>query len=274
MSDSTNPQRVDVERLRELLEKAAPGPWVANESEVLPPNSCGTVECCGIAECYHGSRQETAYANADLIAAAVNALPALLQQLADYQRQRAELYDRLNGTPCAEIRWLQEREQLMGELLSLRNACGAGADLDNDDLRDDAGFWFNVAAFRGIELTRQVERAEAAERGETITQLRAKLAERDAEIARLSQNVTVRYMTVPVVKLPNQEIVTAEQVMALRNRNLEGWRLATQRGIELKAAERAREEACGFLREFVDVDARPNSMSARIAAFLAANGGT
>ena len=29
-----------------------------------------------------------------------------------YQRLAAELSDKLNGTPCAEIRWMQERDEL------------------------------------------------------------------------------------------------------------------------------------------------------------------
>ncbi len=34
----------------------------------------------------------------------------------EMQRQRAELYDKLNGTPCAEIRWQQERDALIAKL--------------------------------------------------------------------------------------------------------------------------------------------------------------
>jgi hypothetical protein len=87
-----------IEEMERLLDAATAGPWAANGCEVLPPNSCGTVECCGIAECHHGSRQEVAYANADLIAAAVNALPALLS-----------LAKRAAGAPVCN--WSQEDDE-------------------------------------------------------------------------------------------------------------------------------------------------------------------
>ena len=54
-----------------------PGPWRVKGALVLPPNSCGVPECCGIAECFHGSNQELAEANARLISAAPDLLAAL-----------------------------------------------------------------------------------------------------------------------------------------------------------------------------------------------------
>jgi hypothetical protein len=87
----------EVERLRELLSKATPGEWSANGSEVLPENSCGEVQCCGIADCYHGSRTEVAQANADAIASAINFLrSAAFEEMvrdagrAAYWKQRAK----------------------------------------------------------------------------------------------------------------------------------------------------------------------------------------
>lgn len=49
------------------------------------------------------------------------------------------------------------------ELRELQSARDAAADLDCDERRDDAEFWWNVAAFRGIELCRQIEQVQAAE---------------------------------------------------------------------------------------------------------------
>src|SRR5579859_1934477 len=39
-----------------------------------------------------------------------------------FQRERAELSDKLNGTPCAEICWQQERKQLNAELARMKAA--------------------------------------------------------------------------------------------------------------------------------------------------------
>lgn len=50
------------------------GPWLAKGASVYGPNSCGFVDCCGIAECFHGSSTEIAEANARLIAAAPDLL--------------------------------------------------------------------------------------------------------------------------------------------------------------------------------------------------------
>jgi len=49
------------------------------------------------------------------------------------------------------------------QLAELRSARDAAVDLEHDDKRDDPEFWWTVAAFRAVELTRQIERAEAAE---------------------------------------------------------------------------------------------------------------
>lgn len=48
----------------------------------------------------------------DVILALLAALHAAEAERDRFQRERAELYDKLNGTPCAEIRWQQEREEL------------------------------------------------------------------------------------------------------------------------------------------------------------------
>lgn len=50
----------------------------------------------------------------------VSAYIALRARVAQFQRERAELSDRLNGTPCAEIRWQHEREELIGDRDALR----------------------------------------------------------------------------------------------------------------------------------------------------------
>jgi hypothetical protein len=63
-------------------------------------------------------------------------------------------------------RWMGDCTELAtirAHIEGLEAARDAGADLDCDDRRDDADFWWNVAAFRAVELGRQIERAEAAE---------------------------------------------------------------------------------------------------------------
>ena len=37
----------------------------------------------------------------------------------DTLRERAEALDRLNGTPCAEVRWHHEREELLARITEL-----------------------------------------------------------------------------------------------------------------------------------------------------------
>ena len=47
-------------------------------------------------------------------------LSAATERSDQMQRERAELSDRLNGTPCAEICWQQEREALSAELEAVK----------------------------------------------------------------------------------------------------------------------------------------------------------
>ena len=58
------------------------------------------------------------------------------------QRDRAALYDKLNGTPCAEIRWQQDREELQAQIADLKSDTAlkqAWADVENlRKERDDA----------------------------------------------------------------------------------------------------------------------------------------
>ena len=44
---------------------------------------------------------------------------AQFTRMAELQRDRAALSDKLNGTPCAEIRWRQEREALIARIAEL-----------------------------------------------------------------------------------------------------------------------------------------------------------
>ena len=77
-------------------------------------------------------------------------------------KEASEWMDRFHGDEPWETGpnfWLTIRAQIEG----LEAARDAGADLDCNERRDDADFWWNVAAFRAVELGRQIERAEAAE---------------------------------------------------------------------------------------------------------------
>lgn len=84
--EMTTPQRVDVERLSELLAKATPG----RLETVQNTNVCWEIR-------YPNWRRNHFVHDGDmaaLIVAAVNALPALLQQLADLQEACTELTKR------------------------------------------------------------------------------------------------------------------------------------------------------------------------------------
>jgi DNA repair exonuclease SbcCD ATPase subunit len=48
-------------------------------------------------------------------------LAAERERAGKYQRIAAQLSDRLNGTPCAEIRWQQERDELRAELATMKH---------------------------------------------------------------------------------------------------------------------------------------------------------
>ncbi len=54
-------------------------------------------------------------------------LAAAKERASKYQRIAAELTDRLNGTPCAEIRWQQERDALRALLREAREYTGYAA---------------------------------------------------------------------------------------------------------------------------------------------------
>ena len=82
---------MDNSELRELYEKASIGPWWADGAKVFPPGSCGIIECCGIAECHHGSQEAVEIANAELIAAARNNLPRLLADSDELAALRARI---------------------------------------------------------------------------------------------------------------------------------------------------------------------------------------
>lgn len=184
-----DPQRVDVERLTELLTESNNLPW--RDVPARPGYITTIIDNYGAGVAYTtaaGGRRgiEGQNEDAELIVAAVNALPALLQQLADYQ----------------------------------------------------------MAASAEAQL--------ADERGDTITQLRAKLAERDAEIERLDTECKDRI------------------------------RQALENGQAFHAAELDRDEAMLILREVEKeteaseiaegVHPLNDSLRNRIAAFLAGSG--
>jgi len=68
-------------------------------------------------------------------------LSAERERRSHYQRIAAELTDKLNGTPCAEIRWQQERDALLALLREAREYTGYAAhygDSIEADRIDDA----------------------------------------------------------------------------------------------------------------------------------------
>lgn len=69
-------------RLRDLAEKATPGPWIKDFSDFIQVGG----EAIGTCE-----RYENAYPNAEFIAASRTAIPQLCDALEGYIKDRAEL---------------------------------------------------------------------------------------------------------------------------------------------------------------------------------------
>ena len=111
-------KREDVVRLRELLAKATPGPWrvkttgnIGNQIEAQSGlrswerddgmrSVCG-FQYCGSSQNYYEQKEVTA-ATGELIAEAVNALPALLalaETVMDAPESGVVLYERVAGSP-------------------------------------------------------------------------------------------------------------------------------------------------------------------------------
>lgn len=91
------PAPISVERLRELLAKATPGPWRSHKATVLM--GAPTAGGFDISNC------PRPYENAALIAAAINALPALLHQLAERDAEVERL--RFDADHWAELHRLR-----------------------------------------------------------------------------------------------------------------------------------------------------------------------
>lgn len=108
---------VDVKGLRELLEKATPGPWTLEPDPgsqtvdvVIPPDP----------RTGYGDRMCGTEENATLIAAAVNGLPALLDVV-----EKAEAVDRLaeregGGDFSTSVEWAEAFGALGSALARLR----------------------------------------------------------------------------------------------------------------------------------------------------------
>ena len=56
-----------------------------------------------------------------------------------FQTERAELFDKLHGTPCADIRWQQEREKLQMRIAELKkelNACVYAKEISDNHINE------------------------------------------------------------------------------------------------------------------------------------------
>jgi hypothetical protein len=90
-------ERVDIEALRALIEKATPGEWWEASNEVLRTEPRrGAHELIAQAQRGGWSGELNGAANAALIAAAVNALPALLDEVAQLRAENAALRERVH----------------------------------------------------------------------------------------------------------------------------------------------------------------------------------
>lgn len=155
--------------------------------EVLRLVSDEVTVCCARKECggecgneWHGMMPTTEAmheavawlrANGERVAGLEAEVERLRRDLAEADREMQAVWDGVQRvspwSPSNDMLWSDEVMTGVGllaqELNDLRAARDAAADLDNDDRRDDADFWWNVAAFRGIELTSQIERDKTAE---------------------------------------------------------------------------------------------------------------
>lgn len=103
------------------------------------------------------------------------------EDAAKYQRAAAELSDKLHGTPCAEIRWMQDRDALRADITKLETAHGQNM-REIDRLRAE------------LEAARKEADGVAQEAADLCTQycnerdaLRAELAKHEAQIADLAR---------------------------------------------------------------------------------------
>ena len=126
---TANPQRVDVERLRELLAKATPGPWSQDDATSADiRGACGRDVAVAISRPMENldlsdkstiaaESRETAGYNAELIVAAVNALPALLLQVAAQASEIAAMERNLVEAMSAVHEADKEIADLKGRIL-------------------------------------------------------------------------------------------------------------------------------------------------------------
>lgn len=108
--------KIDTQRLRELMEKATPGPWrlktSGNFGNMIEADSgkrsglhlddgmrsVASYQYCGPSDRYDEQEATTA-ATGELIVAAVNALPALLARIAELEAER----EKVLAAPVAEV---------------------------------------------------------------------------------------------------------------------------------------------------------------------------
>lgn len=84
---------IDVSALRALLAAATPGPWTEDDGSLYGPNDGAVAHIARHASMHTvmATGEDWSHADAALIAAAVNALPALLDELEALRAERDEL---------------------------------------------------------------------------------------------------------------------------------------------------------------------------------------
>lgn len=105
-------ERVDTAELRKLLEKATPGPWQVNGvrgklrkshgEHIMETHDIGP-DGDALASVFFNPKTGLGFADAKLIVAAVNALPAILSQLDKLETENARLLLSTRGDP--DGRW-------------------------------------------------------------------------------------------------------------------------------------------------------------------------
>ncbi|WP_371053671.1 hypothetical protein [Rhodococcus gordoniae] len=130
MSDPTTPEgRAE---LRKLLAKATDRPWIAEYSGptgncVIPHDAQSTLEAVAF------TRLLPAWHDAELIAAAVNALPALLDALDDAECE----IERQRGDLVIERRWAEAAQVVLDRVRDLaeEGKCWGGSDAIEEFIR-------------------------------------------------------------------------------------------------------------------------------------------
>lgn len=199
---------IDIAHLRRLLAAASPGPWREIPDETEQYWQVDAPEYC-VADCCESDRSE---ADAALIAAAVNALPELLDRLAALERQLDEVHAYCDTAEKIEDEATALRDRLFAQVADLE-AKLAAAEAERDQLdvvaRDFSAMEARIADLEsllsaaqgyidrmnpticwGVECVHQAKALDMVyAREREVDELKAKLAAAEALLAETSDRL-------------------------------------------------------------------------------------